>query len=192
MNEEQKALAMECVREYVWSGFYDPDEIVEMIDEAAFRPGEIVHDWLRSQIERAFREKQAEEASWPAESDCDRLDRVFASLGGDGILSLQNAGYTQSDGLDDVAQFYQEAGGEQSGIVGYCFYHGQDLERVMKRGDLYLAFGDVGRDDEKGAEIGRRIMRAFEAAGFAVEWDGTVKTRLLVKGIQWQRCRRSA
>ncbi len=165
---DKAALAIESLRQYVWSGFFDANEIVEMIDEAVFRPGEIDHSWLRVQIEEEFRKKRAAEPTWPAVTDCDRLDQVFDSLERQGILSLQNAGYTQDNGIDDVTQLYYEAGGEQSDIVGYCFYHGQDLERVMEDGDLGLTFGDILGGDEEGVEIGRRIKLTFESAGFTV------------------------
>ncbi len=183
---DNQVVALDAVRRYVWSGFYDTDGIVEIIDESIFQPGEIDQDWLRAEIEKTFRKKRAVERTWPVTTDCDRLDRVFEALEERNVLALQNAGYTQSDGLSDVAQFYHEAGGEQSDIEGYCFYHGQDLERVMEDGELCLAFGHVSGEDEKGVEIGHRIKGAFEVAGFAVEWDGTIKTRLLVKGIKWQ------
>jgi hypothetical protein len=184
---DKEALAIESVRQFVWSGFYDADGIVEMIDEAVFSPGEIDHCWLRVRIEEEFRSKRAVEPTWPAITDCDRLDQVFETLERQGILALQNAGYTQDNGLDDVTQFYHEAGGEQSDIAGYCFYHGQDLERVMEDGDLHLTFGDILGDDEKGISIGSRIKHALQAAGFTVVWDGSIKTRLLVKGVKWQR-----
>jgi hypothetical protein len=184
---KDEAVALGAIRRYVWSGMHDADEIAEMVGEAIFEPGQLDPGWLRAEIEKACRQKRAEEATWPAVTACDRLDRVFEALQEQGILALQNAGYMQSDGLSDVSQFYHEAGGERSGIEGYCFYHGQDLERVMASGELWLAFGHVSGEDEPGAEIGRRIKRAFETAGFAVDWDGSIKTRLLVKGIRWQR-----
>lgn len=184
---DNEAVALDAIRRYVWSGMHDADEIVEIIDESILEPGQIDQGWLRAEIDKAFRQKWTEEQTWPEVTDCDRLDQVFEALEEQGILALQNAGYTQSDGLSDVAQFYHQAGGERSGIEGYCFYHRQDLERVMESGELWLAFGHVSGEGEPGVEIGRRIKRAFEATGFAVEWDGSIKTRLLVKGIRWQR-----
>jgi hypothetical protein len=128
-----------------------------------------------------------EEADWPEVTDCDRLDTIFEGLRVQGILALQNAGYTQSEGLSDVGELYREVGGERSDIDGFCFYHGQDLERVMKSGQLWLAFGAIDGEDARGVAVGQRIKSAFDAAGFAVEWDGSIKTRLLIKGIRWQR-----
>ncbi len=183
---ENEAFVLDSIRHFVWSGFYDDvDEIVERVvevDEAGCDPA-----WLRDRVEEEFDRKRAEEPTWPDVTDCDRLDRVFGSLAWQGVIALQNAGNTQSDGWDDVSGVYEEAGAERSDLHGYCFYHGQDLERVMADGDLYLAFGDILGDETKGVEVGRRIRRALEAHGFHVEWNESVKTRLLVKGVRWQR-----
>ena len=46
-----------------------------------------------------------------------------------------------SDGLSDISEYLAENG--RDGILGYCFYHGQDLERAIAGGGLMLAFGDL-------------------------------------------------
>jgi hypothetical protein len=112
---------------------------------------------------------------------------VFETLEAQGVIALHDAGLTKSDGIEDVTEAYEDAGGEESGIVGYCSYHGQDLEHVMASGDLWLAFGDIHGDDGRGVEIGRRIKRALEDTGFTVEWGESVRERILVRGIRWQR-----
>ena len=53
--------------------------------------------------------------------------------------------------------------------------------------DDTMNISDVLGDDEKGVQIGHRIKRALEDAGFTIGWDDSIKTRLLVKGIKWQR-----
>lgn len=165
-----------------------PGEIEENIAEQLTDEGEECDsEWLRTIIATAMNEKENEQATWPDLTDCDRLDEVFDILENSGILALQHAGYTQSNGLDDVTQFYHEEGGEESGITGYCFYHGQDLERLLETGDLYLAFGAIDGDENRGVDIGHRIKGVFETAGFDIEWNGSMETRLLVKGIHWQR-----
>jgi hypothetical protein len=187
LSDDDKAAVIEAVNLHVRSGFYGTDEIAEIIDETILEPGEVDRDWLRAVIADAFAKKQREEAKWPKETDCDRLDQLFDALNEEGIIALQNAGYTQSDGLSDVTEAYREAGGEQSDVTGYCFYHGQDLERVVEGGDLWLTFGDIGGDDDKGTRIGHRIKTAAESKGFKVDWGGSIKTRLLIKGIDWKR-----
>lgn len=181
-----KAEALEAIRHHVWAGFYDAEEVAIILDES-FEPGQLDGDWLRVEIEKEAAKKRAEEATWPATTDCDRLDRVFETLEAQGIIALQDAGLTKSDGHEEVTEAYEDAGGKKSGIGGYCFYHGQDLEHVMASGDLWLAFGDILGDDERGVEIGRRIKRVLEDAGFTVKWNGSVWERLLISGIRWQK-----
>lgn len=180
---DKKTEAIHAVRDLVWAGFYDAEEIAIIIEEDL---GED-RNWLRQEAEKEMARKRAEEATWPATTDCDRLDRVFNTLEAQGILALQDAGLTKSGGIADVTEAYEDAGAEASGIVGFCFYTGQDLEYVMESGQLWLAFGDIRRDDNRGVEIGRRIKHALEDAGFTVEWSGSVGIRILVKSFRWQR-----
>jgi hypothetical protein len=87
--------------------------------------------------------------------------------------------------MDDL---YEEEGGEQSGFVGFCFFHLQDMERAMRTDvGLFLAFGSCSDDDEDGLEVGRIIREECAGAGFEVDWDGTIESRLLLKGFRWQR-----
>jgi hypothetical protein len=183
---DDRAEALEVIPRYVWSGLYDPEEVVLLVGESTWGPGEYDEDWLRAEVEKELAKKRADEASWPATTDCDRLDQVFEALEAQGIIVEQDAGLTKSDGLEDVTETYEDAGGERSGIIGYCYYTGQDLEHVLASGDLWLAFGEFLGDDVRGAEIGRRIKRALQDVGFTVEWSGSVRERLLVKGFRWQ------
>ncbi len=57
----------------------------------------------------------------------------------------------------------------------------------MAGGDLCLAFGHIRGDDKIGTDIGHRIKKLLEEAGFTVEWKGSVRERILVRGIRWQR-----
>jgi hypothetical protein len=184
---DNKANAISAIRRHVWAGTYDAEAIAIIVGEEFFPPGQVDYKWVRARIKEAFLPKRAEEATWPAVTDCDRLDRVFEGLETQNILALQDTGLTKSDGLEDVFQEYEDAGGEESGIEGYCFYHGQDLETVMKSGRLWLAFGHISGKNKPGVDIGRRTKRALEAAGFKVEWDGSIGKRMLVKGFRWQR-----
>ena len=66
----------------VWSGELDTHDVSAAIDVEIAR-------W------------EAEKQTWPTVTDCDRLDAAFAALNERGVIALQNAGYTQSDGYDD-------------------------------------------------------------------------------------------
>lgn len=183
-NEEH---AFQRIRHYVWSGFYSSRDIEEILCEEVFEPGQIDVGWVRACIDHEFAAKLEQQIEWPEKTDCDWLDEVFAAMERLGIIALQNAGYTQSDGMEDVSEEWHARGGEGSGVVGYCFYHGQDLERAVKGEALYLTFGDIGGDDVKGVEIGKRIRGEFHECEFAVMWDEDVKTRIQIRGIDWKR-----
>jgi hypothetical protein len=183
---EYEAEARGAIDRNVWSGLYDPEEIVLLVGESVWGD-EYDENWLRAEVEKELVKKRAAEATWPKKTDCDRLEKVFKTLQKQHIIVLEDAGMTKSDGLEEVEDEYEDAGSEKSGIEGYCFYHGQDLEHVLKSGELWLAFGDIQGDAKRSVEIGRRIKSALEAAKFTVEWKGTVKARLLIKGIKWQR-----
>ena len=133
--------------------------------------------------DREFRLKAQEEATWPALTDCDRVDRAFERLRDQGIVALHYAGYTMSDGLDDVAQVAAESSGR---FWGYCFYHGQDVERAVASGDLWVAFGDLSEGDERKVEAGQAVLAALRSSGLTAKWDGDPEKRIHVS-LQWKR-----
>jgi hypothetical protein len=140
-------------------------------------------DVMRAAIGKEFREKLIAERSWPEVTDPDRLNDAFAALDTQGICALQNAGLTQSDGYEDVRHANAASGGKYR---GYCFFHGQDLERAVAGEGLFLAFGLMGTGSGD-VEIGNAIRKALVDQGFAVEWDETTKTRILIPNIDWKR-----
>ncbi len=181
---------------YVWSGFYTEEEIheriEEMVEEKWFDSEEtdaaaVDEGVMRDAIAAEFQKKRVAQQTWPATTDCDRLDRAFERLNGESILAAHNAGYTQSDGLDCVRELYHERGGEQSSLTGFCFYHEQDLERALRGQGLMLAFGAVDGSDERDLEVGRRIQQVLTAEGFKVAWDGSMDQRITIRNLNWQR-----
>jgi hypothetical protein len=94
---------------------------------------------------------------------------------------------TPSEGIDEISEQYHAAGGKNSGIVGYCFYHRQDIEYARKYDKLGLAYGDIDGDDHRGVEIGKRIRSAMEAAELRVAWTGSIKDKIDLTDFHWQR-----
>ena len=172
----------------VRGGFEDGDRIIEILCEEMYEPGELPEDEVVAAVDDAFAALEKEKATWPRVTDCDRLDQLFDALNRQGIIALQNAGYTQSDGYDDVQQMYHEHP-DPGGVVGYCFYHGQDLERAVHGEGLNLAFGpiDPQKEESEGPRIGALIVAQVKKAGFAVEWDGTFAHRILIPKLDWKR-----
>ncbi|MDR3417001.1 MAG: hypothetical protein P4L83_12515 [Nevskia sp.] len=175
------------IRRLVWSGFYDEDEVCDIVLEEIFEPGEIDGEWVEQRVREEFERKAEQESAWPAVTDCDRLDQAFDDLNDERIIALQNAGYTQDDGIDDITEVYRELGGEESEVEGYCFYHGQDLERAVDGQGLLLSFGDILGDNERGLEVGHRIAEVLVRHGIEVSWSGTIDERIELPSIVWRR-----
>jgi hypothetical protein len=179
---------LDQMRTQVRCGFYDKDRLIALFCEEMYAPGELSPDEVSDAIDRELELFEEEQESWPPDTDCDRLDRAFEAMSQRGLIALQNAGFTQSDGYEEVSDAYLDVEDEDQ-IIGYCFYHGQDLERAVRRGGLYLAFGPADPKDEetKGPLVGRMICEELQRVGLEVKWNGTFKDRIFIPKILWQR-----
>jgi len=180
MNENEQYIA-DSIKTWVSSGFYDQEEIQEMIDDIP----EADVDMLRSLVKKEIAIKQQEERTWPKITDCDKIDAVFEALNKEGVVALQNAGYTMSDGHDDVTQVLADL--DRNNISGYCFYHGQDLEGAVAGRGLMLAFGDFANTTEGTIQVGKLICSALKANGLNYDWHENPKERIKITSITWQR-----
>jgi hypothetical protein len=187
--EDQASLRSQCIRPLVWGGFETRDDIFEAahthLGEPKLKPAEI--KWIKAEIERQWSEKKKAEATWPATTDFDRLDAVFMALDTSGILALHNAGNTQSDAHGDAGQLWHDRGGRTSGLRGYVYYHGQDLERVVSDGQLYIGFGIFEGSNAAPIEIARQAGTALTKAGFTVKIPANADERILMTGIDWKK-----
>jgi hypothetical protein len=172
-----------CIRTWVWSGFHDEDAIREMAEE--IMEEEDADADVESFIDEELNRKAAAEATWPAQTDCDRIDAVFADLGRQRIVALQNAGNTLDDGFSDVGEVLHLK--PKGTYIGYCFYHGQDLERAVAGKGLWLAYADLKDTTAGKMMVGNLVRAAFTAAGFTVSWDGDPGQRIQLPSIEWKR-----
>src|SRR5262245_54432258 len=176
---------LNAIKNWVWSGFYSPDEADAMIDDILEDDAD--EAMLRAAVAPEFGKKAAAEASWPDRTDCDRLDQAFEELNARGVVALHNAGYTMSDGISDVSEALHERG--RKGMKGYCFYHGQDVERAVAGGGLMIAFGDFDDDKIKKTKVGELVKAVLQESGIAVDWNGDPETRLNLPTLDWKRRR---
>jgi len=174
---------LDAIKSHVWSGFYTPEDVQQVIDDLLEEGAD--EPMLRAAVLPEFEKKALAEQAWPAENDCDKLDAAFESLEEQGILALHNAGYTMSDGHEDAAAIIQESGPEQ--FIGYCFYHGQDVERALTGGGLLIAFDHVHGEVPEKVSIGRAVQAALAAQGLATEWNGDPETRINLPDFDWKR-----
>jgi hypothetical protein len=146
---------------------------------------DVDEDAVRAFAAREFAAKSAAEESWPDSTACDRLDAAFVELNELGVIALANAGYTQSDGISDVSEVLAEQ--DRDRVKGYCFYHGQDVERAVDGRGLMLAFGDLDDNDTQKIEVGRIIKQTLEKSGFKVDWNDDPRRRLSIPKFDWKR-----
>lgn len=172
----------------VRSAFWDRDRILEIICEELYAPGDLDENAVSPVIASSIEKWRTSQAQWPEVTDCDRLDQAFAKLNELGVIALHNAGMTQSDGYDDFREIYANHP-KQSQLVGYCYYHGQDLERVVRGGPLFFSFGpcDPNLEQSEGSRVGQMIVQQLTDAGLTVEWDGTFDNRMSIPKFNWQR-----
>ncbi len=181
----------------VKAGFANAREILELIIDVAKYDHELRGDdlkearkKLKEMIADSLEQHEKEQAKFPEFTDCDRLDKVFADLEQQGILTAQNAGYTQSDAFDDMNEKYDRLSKkEQKAFTGFVFFHGQDLERILEGGPLLFAFGSGKGDKRLDGKVGKLIQKVLEAQDFKVKWNGTSETRLEISKFTWQKRR---
>lgn len=183
-----EAELLEEISTLVRSGFYSRDHLMQIVLEEMYEPGELDEASVAAAIDTATQDWNNEKEQWPAVTDCDRLDSAFAAINKRGVIALQNAGVTQSDGHDDFRQAFDKHA-TKSEVLGYCFYHGQDLDRAVRGGGLYLAFGPTDPDDEEthGPMIGNIVREELERVGFKVEWNRTFAQRIYIPQLVWRK-----
>ncbi|AUI87923.1 hypothetical protein BS333_16165 [Vibrio azureus] len=182
MNEEEKYI-LDSIKGWVWSGFYSIVDIREMIYDNLEEGCD--EEMLLASIEPEIEKKRLAEKEWPEVTDFDRLHGVFYKLHEEGICALHNAGYTMSDGFEDVSEVVHDA--PKDHYHSFCFYHGQDVEGAVNGRGLMIAFGALESDDEKSVQTGKRVAECLSKAGFKVDWDGSIKTRIFLPEIKWQK-----
>lgn len=184
------AEALQRIRDLVRGGSETRRRIIQILCEDIYAPGELDQNEVDAAVDAAIEELHGESTHWPTITDCDRLDAAFAAMRARKLVALQNAGYTQSDGYGDVMDLAARHP-ESKQLIGYCFYHGQDLERVIHGEGLYLAFGPIDPKQEQstGLAVGRAIVEELNQVGLPTRWDGTFNQRIFIPKLNWQRRR---
>ena len=145
---------------------------------------------------------ESEKASWPEETDCDRLDRVEIALRKRGILFWQASpccdtctGSKLPDRIDMINDQYP---GFRDRVRGYAFFIDQNMPEMLAEGTLMsvcLAYGWFSRDDPEVAPdvyetnalgIAREVCGCLRDEGFEANWDGNFARKICVP-INWKR-----
>lgn len=117
------------------------------------------------------------EKSWPAVTDCDRLDAAFAELQRSGIVARQDFTCCRNCGETEIRAELADTD------EGYVFFHAQDTERAVEGGALWLRYGAV---TGPATPVGQRVADALTRHGLTVDWDGDPERAIRVP-LTWQR-----
>ncbi|QRK09116.1 hypothetical protein JQX13_02850 [Archangium violaceum] len=179
----------------VLGGYLDETKVFAFVEERVedeLGTSDETEDFL-AYARRLLEEQRAEEARWTEPTTNDAIDRAFEKLNRQGIIALQNAGYTLSEGWEDVAAAASES---YEPVRGATFFHGQDVERGVLDMGLMLAFGAFEDDpklhDEASLAIAREVRETLSRHGVQTEWNGSVKTRIEIPPFPWRKRRHTA
>jgi|GEM_PF-1910512 len=156
------------------------------LEEAETIATEVTH--FEALLERGWATQQQAQQGWPERTTNDRLDAAFETLNARGIVALQDAGYTMSDGWEDIAA----ARGDIRGAWGGVFFHRQDVERAVDGAGLMLAFGafaDGPAHEAESLRLAREVCEVLAQHEVATEWDGTLGKRISIPPFAWQKRR---
>lgn len=195
-NNEIESLITELVHCDLYGGMLTIEEIQRQSLEYAIENGASVadaNDIVRRVLARESAQKSAEMVTWPAVTDCDRLDAAFEELNSLGILARHNWTCCSNCGKSEMPDEFERLDGEIDGkpIVGYVFYHEQDTEYAMDRG-LFLCYGSTeGAPSPEAYEaqclnICRVACDVLAKHGLQVIWNGRYDTKPNVQ-LDWKR-----
>ncbi len=174
MTDTTKNDIIEQLNISIKSGFYDKEEIFRNIEDYLYEiPFD--QDWTRKQIDSAYADRLKVQATWSAVTDFDKLVQAFDILNSSGIIALHNAGMTKQDGEGDSEEIHVDLLKKGIKTKGFCYYHWQDVERVVDDNHLYIGFGDFNNSDKDALEIGKQVATTLESKGFKLNWVKMLK-----------------
>ena len=146
---------------------------------------------LRSYARDLFAKQRSEEKKWKKRTTNDALDAAFEALDEAGIVAIQNAGYTMSDGWEDCNEIARKLHAKKKTPRGATFYHGQDLERGVRNDGLMLVYGAYEQNKRKheaaSLAIARDVVATLERFGIQTDWNGDVDQRVAIRPFKWRR-----
>ncbi|UUV22695.1 DUF6891 domain-containing protein [Paenimyroides aestuarii] len=190
MSEDQQFI-FDSIYTQVRSGFYSLEEIqaniIEEIEDNGFED-EISEEWAHEQINQEYETLLNESKNWGEDTQTQRLIAAFDELAEKKIIALHYAGFTIDDGEYEVVEVERTLIDNDEKSEGYCFYHGQDLERAVRGEGLYISFQKVNNEsDAVSKEVAKKIVEVLEKHGLKVDWNGKAATRILLPDFKWEK-----
>ncbi|RBQ24314.1 hypothetical protein ALNOE001_02250 [Candidatus Methanobinarius endosymbioticus] len=168
------------------SGFYNKDEILEIIEEQ-FIDEDISLNEIKTIIFDKYNKKIEAEANWEEKTDFDKLKNCFNHLNNKSILMIHNAGYSVDEGVHDSFEVFHHLQIKNIVPEGFCFYHFQDIEYALESNILSLAFEDFQNNKEKSLKIGKLIVKTLYNNDFIVKWNEDINSPIKINPFHWKK-----
>lgn len=189
LTNEVKRDMRDIMRTDVEIGLEPHDEIVGMAVEVLADEHGCSEDDLRPLAERMLpeivRECRREQESWPAITECDRLDAAFADLNWSGIVCRRHFTCCSSCGHKEIWEEIEAERSRERDVRGYAFYHVQSTDTAVEGGGLWLNHASVhGRNED--LQIAEEIVGSLRDHGLDVDWPEDAEKSIHVK-MDWKR-----
>jgi hypothetical protein len=190
LKAKREFLIKAVVEKLVAEGFPTEAEIIEiatnsLIDE--LKEEQLVED-ITKVTREALRYHLRIQESWPAVTDCDRIDKAFASLESQGLMATQNFAPHPENGTAEIVAL-AKAEQDNRPLEGFVFYEVEDTTNAVENNELNISFGALGDSATATIAVAQKIVTALKAEGLEVEWDGQPNDRICLPKIDWKRRR---
>ena len=187
MLSKKRALK-QFIERHIKAGFMQRDDIVQAtISE--FRGefgGPDFYKAVAVTVDRYLARYLIMESAWVSATDCDKLDKAFADLETQGVLTRQNFTCCNDCGHEEMQSELRKQ--KRKKLRGFAFFHQQDTQKACQGNNLLLTFDAIEKNLEKAVEVGEDIVKALQKAGLVAEWNGSYLQRIVVK-VSWKKRR---
>ncbi|MFD9005573.1 DUF6891 domain-containing protein [Streptomyces sp. NPDC059582] len=171
------------IRELLRCGYDDRAQLAEDAEEYLVddddRP--VSPAQARELVDRLWRERLAEQATWREITDPERLTDAFEALDASGITARENFTCCRSCGSAEIGAERGE------GARGFVYFHSQCTQSAAAGHGLTLFYGGFDGSAETTAAVGGEVVAALDAAGLSTSWDGSPDTAIQVTGLTWHK-----
>ena len=211
-NDESRETLRETLRDRVLGEVRlansDHDDILDLCrevyieDECPEDERDMFIQFAAEKLEQAVALLDAEQATWPHETDCDRLDRAEAALRAQGILLWQVSPCCDTCTVGEISERTEEMEQRYPGfrerIRGYAFFIDQNMAEMLAestRLSVYLGYGwlspdnsDVATDvyEKNALGVAKEVCDCLRQHSLQVDWNGDFSKKIGLS-LNWQR-----
>lgn len=165
------------------SGFYDKEEILEIIEDEFFEE-DISLDEISNLVNLNYDSLDLKQNS----VDFIKLKDVFNQLSGlNDIIAIHNAGYDIEEGVQDAFELFVHLRNNNFNPKGFCFYSLEDIEIAIGENNLAIAFGDFENSEDLALSIGEIVEEALKSNGFDINWDNSIDNPIVINNFNWAK-----